>query len=122
MMHYPLRLDLGMLNIVALFAASVATLAAATSYNSTSPSWDLAKFESLVVFGDSYSDDSRLSYFESHNGSAPPVGWVDPAVSLLNIGSGPVPLYHLSFSRTPLLNQEHRTMQQRMVAEHGHNM
>ena len=32
----------------------------------------------MVVFGDSYTDDSRLGYFQQHNGSAPPVGWVDP--------------------------------------------
>lgn len=43
--------------------------------------WSLKKFTSLVAFGDSYTDDSRLGYFGSHNGSAPPVGWVNPAVS-----------------------------------------
>ena len=46
-----------------------------------SESWGLKKFTSLVAFGDSYTDDSRLGYFGSHNGSAPPVGWVNPAVS-----------------------------------------
>jgi phospholipase/lecithinase/hemolysin len=40
--------------------------------------WNLKNFTSLVVFGDSYTDDSRLSYFIANNGSAPPVGWVDP--------------------------------------------
>lgn len=40
--------------------------------------WNLANFTSLVVFGDSYSDDSRLGYFISHDGAAPPTGWVDP--------------------------------------------
>ena len=44
--------------------------------------WDLKNFESLVVFGDSYSDDSRLGYFIEHDGDAPPIGWVDPVVSL----------------------------------------
>ena len=43
--------------------------------------WGLKKFTSLVAFGDSYTDDSRLGYFGSNNGSAPPVGWVNPAVS-----------------------------------------
>jgi hypothetical protein len=47
-----------------------------------SEDWSLKKFTSLVAFGDSYTDDSRLGYFGSHNGSAPPVGWVNPAVSL----------------------------------------
>lgn len=42
--------------------------------------WNLKKFTSLVAFGDSYTDDSRLGYFISHNGSAPPVGYDNPAV------------------------------------------
>ncbi|KAI9663016.1 MAG: hypothetical protein M1821_008063 [Bathelium mastoideum] len=41
-------------------------------------SWNLTKFTSLVAFGDSYTDESRYGYFAAHNGSAPPVGWVDP--------------------------------------------
>jgi len=45
-----------------------------------SEDWNLKKFTSLVAFGDSYTDDSRLGYFGSNNGSAPPVGWVNPAV------------------------------------------
>ncbi|KAJ9307570.1 CAZyme family CE16 [Paecilomyces variotii] len=43
-----------------------------------STAWNLKSFKSLVAFGDSYTDESRLDYFASHNGSAPPVGWVDP--------------------------------------------
>lgn len=43
--------------------------------------WDLENFESLVVFGDSYSDDSRLGYFIENDGEAPPVGWLSPVVS-----------------------------------------
>ncbi|KAF4153949.1 hypothetical protein CNMCM6936_001785 [Aspergillus lentulus] len=41
-------------------------------------SWGPRKFTSLVSFGDSYTDQSRLNYFGSHNGSAPPVGWEQP--------------------------------------------
>lgn len=44
-------------------------------------SWDLKKFSALVAFGDSYTDDSRLSYVGSHNGSYPPVGYANPVVS-----------------------------------------
>ena len=44
-------------------------------------SWDLKKFSTLVAFGDSYTDDSRLSYVGSHNGSYPPVGYANPVVS-----------------------------------------
>lgn len=46
-----------------------------------SSTFGLKKFTSLVAFGDSYTDDSRLGYFISHNGSAPPVGYDNPAVS-----------------------------------------
>jgi len=35
-------------------------------------------FTNLVVFGDSYSDESRLAYFQTHNGSAPPPGFLPP--------------------------------------------
>ncbi|KAK5111661.1 hypothetical protein LTR62_004766 [Meristemomyces frigidus] len=40
--------------------------------------WNLKNFTSLVVFGDSYTDDSRLGYFINHKGAAPPVGYDDP--------------------------------------------
>ncbi|CAD6502281.1 BgTH12-02519 [Blumeria graminis f. sp. triticale] len=33
----------------------------------------------LVVFGDSYTDESRLPYFINHNGTAPPTGFLPPA-------------------------------------------
>jgi len=46
-------------------------------------SWNLANFSSLVAFGDSYTDDSRLGYFISNAGQAPPVGWADPVVSIV---------------------------------------
>lgn len=43
--------------------------------------WDLKHFASLVAFGDSYTDDSRLGYFINNDGKAPPVGYENPAVS-----------------------------------------
>lgn len=49
-------------------------------HNNHSP-WDLKKFTSLVTFGDSYTDDSRLSYLGQTNGTLPPVGYANPAVS-----------------------------------------
>ena len=36
--------------------------------------WNLKNFKSFVAFGDSYTDESRLTYFFAHGGSAPPVG------------------------------------------------
>ncbi|KAI1003340.1 hypothetical protein K3495_g4868 [Podosphaera aphanis] len=41
-------------------------------------SW-IPSFTNLVTFGDSYTDESRLSYFINNNGSAPPVGYLPPA-------------------------------------------
>jgi len=61
------------------FGASVALAAGSFSY-SHNPNWNLSSFTSLVSFGDSYTDDSRLGYFISHNGSAPPVGYANPVV------------------------------------------
>lgn len=60
-------------------------LAAATlsNHDENSSKWKLKKFKSLVTFGDSYTDESRFGYFASHNGSAPPVGWVDPVVRFI---------------------------------------
>ncbi|KAF9891554.1 hypothetical protein FE257_004022 [Aspergillus nanangensis] len=43
-----------------------------------SQGWALRDFKTLVTFGDSYTDDSRLGYFASNGGAAPPVGWVQP--------------------------------------------
>lgn len=43
-------------------------------------SWKEGKFKTLVTFGDSYTDENRLGYFNRNNGSAPPVGWDQPVV------------------------------------------
>ncbi|KAF2433500.1 hypothetical protein EJ08DRAFT_628689 [Tothia fuscella] len=40
--------------------------------------WKIDNLKSIVAFGDSYTDEQRLSYFINHNGTAPPVGWVQP--------------------------------------------
>lgn len=63
-----------------MFTAAI-TLALASISSATSQVWELNEFTSLVSFGDSYTDDSRLKYFVDNNGSAPPIGWVNPAVS-----------------------------------------
>ena len=44
--------------------------------SNASDSWNLDQFTNLVTFGDSYTDEQRLGYFGSHNGSAPPPGTV----------------------------------------------
>jgi phospholipase/lecithinase/hemolysin len=58
-----------MLPLFLLTAAVPATLASpALRLRSQSP------FTTLVTFGDSYTDDGRLGYYTSHNGSGPPAG------------------------------------------------
>lgn len=70
----------------------------------SSTSWNLKKFTSLVAFGDSYTDDSRLNYFGSHNGSAPPIGWVDPANYHAADGGRPWPQYVAQYSGAHIYN------------------
>jgi hypothetical protein len=51
-----------------------------TQAGHSAQAWKAGKFKTLVTFGDSYTDENRLSYFIQHNGSAPPVGWDQPVV------------------------------------------
>ncbi|KAK4949651.1 hypothetical protein LTR10_011492 [Elasticomyces elasticus] len=51
------------------------------------PAWSVSNFNSLITFGDSYTDESRLGYFISHNGSAPPPGTLLPE-SFATAGGG----------------------------------
>ena len=53
------------------------------SFAVTSYAWHIQSFTDLVVFGDSWTDDGRLNYIASHNGSVPPVGWVGDSVGSL---------------------------------------
>ncbi|KAK4629221.1 Acetylesterase [Fulvia fulva] len=64
----------------------------------SSSCWDLKKLTTLVAFGDSYTDDNRLEYFGSHNGSAPPVGWVNEAKYASASGGRPWPQYVKQYS------------------------
>ena len=65
---------------------SSATSSASSSATSTAPvvastgaaAWKESQFDSLIAFGDSYTDESRLGYFINHNGSAPPIGYLGP--------------------------------------------
>ncbi|KAI8938437.1 hypothetical protein NX059_004330 [Plenodomus lindquistii] len=56
-----------------------ANLAFAVGYaGRASPAWKEGQFKTMVTFGDSYTDDSRLSYFIANNNTAPPVAWDQP--------------------------------------------
>jgi hypothetical protein len=75
-------------NMNPFFSAIIASLLYLTTVVAycTSPDrcWDLKEFKSLVTFGDSYTDESRLDYFAS-NGQAPPAGWVPPFVRFFSL-------------------------------------
>ncbi|ODH38349.1 hypothetical protein ACO22_02395 [Paracoccidioides brasiliensis] len=47
--------------------------------------WNLRVMESLVAFGDSYTDESRLRYFIEHK-ERPPVGWIAPETRITSSG------------------------------------
>lgn len=73
-----------------LFISFIAAVRALTFPRDTpSNVWAGKDFDSLVTFGDSYTDEQRLNYFGSNNGAAPPPGWIEKVVS---------PLFPLPFS------------------------
>lgn len=55
-------------------------LGAQTVLSTGHSAWKLNGMQSLVTFGDSYTDESRLVYFIEHQ-EAPPVGWRAPEVT-----------------------------------------
>ncbi|RAH76820.1 hypothetical protein BO86DRAFT_451402 [Aspergillus japonicus CBS 114.51] len=67
---------------------------------SASSGWGPRKFTTLVTFGDSYTDDTRFSYFSTHNDSAPPVGWVEPDANISSSGGPTWPHYVSTFHPT----------------------
>ena len=50
--------------------------------------WYSTRFRNFVTFGDSYTDENRLSYFGLHGGQAPPPGTLLPEVLLSFSGPG----------------------------------
>lgn len=88
---------LGLVFCMLQLCAAAAGATALVDYDygcSDGEAWAGTHFESLVSFGDSYTDSNRLYYFIFQNGSAPPPGWIDPGV---NIPKSP-PLLSLFFS------------------------
>lgn len=68
------------MKFVSLTSATLALAASTAVAQAPNSKWNLQSFKTLVAFGDSYTDESRLNYFENHNGEAPPVGWIAPEV------------------------------------------
>ncbi|RDW79502.1 carbohydrate esterase family 16 protein [Coleophoma cylindrospora] len=66
--------------LLQLLSVGVAVPAASqvhSTWSLSNHSW-VTDFSNLVAFGDSYTDESRLKYFQTHNGSAPPPGLLLP--------------------------------------------
>ncbi|KAF8307861.1 hypothetical protein DL93DRAFT_2087555 [Clavulina sp. PMI_390] len=63
--------------LVASAALGLVSVAAAANFPS---------FKHLVAFGDSYTDEGRLSYFFSHNDTLPPTGWSPPVSNSTSTG------------------------------------
>ena len=61
-----------------LSSVAVASMLAALSLSASLPrskqTWDVSNFNSLVTFGDSYTDENNLNYISMHNGTYPPTG------------------------------------------------
>lgn len=84
---------LGILAAKSVFAAADSSLA-----------WGEGKFKTLVAFGDSYTDETRLGYFIDHNGSAPPVAWDQPIGLATASGGRSWARYASIYSNTTLYN------------------
>jgi phospholipase/lecithinase/hemolysin len=88
-----------LLAALAIVAADLVYKEAVLEHTLAAKGWG-GKFKTHLTFGDryiciphlflhfilpapynSYTDEGRLPYFESHNGSAPPVGWIGPDYS-----------------------------------------
>ncbi|PNS16309.1 hypothetical protein CAC42_6416 [Sphaceloma murrayae] len=88
-----------------LLALTIAArLTAASTIGTGRPQWGAKRFKSLVSFGDSYTDDSRLGYFINNNGAAPPVGWVNPPNYNSASGGRPWPQYVHQYSGLRIYN------------------
>ncbi|KAF2665683.1 hypothetical protein BT63DRAFT_428632 [Microthyrium microscopicum] len=88
------RTIIGAIVVTVLLVAIIITLSALygtqrdkTHANSDSShkAWELKNFKTLVVFGDSYSDEGRGLYINQH-GTWPPVGWQNPVTDLSAVG------------------------------------
>lgn len=74
--------------LLCLFVSSCLAVSAVTLSlpKRSSSIWNVDSFDSLITFGDSYTDENRLGYFIAQNGSAPPPGTYLPEG--LNTASG----------------------------------
>jgi phospholipase/lecithinase/hemolysin len=61
--------------LLSLFSlVSSAVIEPRNNYPAAPQKWSASRFNSLITFGDSYTDENRLNYFQIHQGAAPPPG------------------------------------------------
>ena len=60
--------------------------------------WSSKQFNSLITFGDSYTDESRLAWFLTHNGSAPEAGTLLPQTFAAAGGGRTWPRYVVQYT------------------------
>lgn len=82
----------------AVSAATLFACAFAASLPRSESVWQASNFDSLVTFGDSYTDENRLNYFGSHNGSAPPPGTFLPESFATASGGKTWPRYVVQYA------------------------
>lgn len=70
-----------------LITSTTGTALPRHGHPSKNPAWSVSNFKSLITFGDSYTDESRLGWFINHNGTAPASGTLLPE-SFFTAGGG----------------------------------
>ncbi|KAI5778142.1 GDSL lipase/acylhydrolase family protein [Geopyxis carbonaria] len=78
-------------------------LSLASSTSAAAAGWG-GRTKNLITFGDSYTDESRLSYFFEHKGEAPPAGWVGPFSAKTASGGLSWARYAANSTKTTLYN------------------
>ncbi|KIW82352.1 hypothetical protein Z517_05379 [Fonsecaea pedrosoi CBS 271.37] len=81
------------------------TTSTAVPRQSSNKPWSLQNFNSLITFGDSYTDESRLGWFINHNGSAPPVGTLLPETFSAPSGGRNWPRYVVQYTGATVQGQ-----------------
>lgn len=85
-----------MFSLAVLLAIVSRTLA--TSLPDSNSVWRQANFDSLLTFGDSYTDENRLNYFALHKGAAPPPGTLLPESNSTASGGKTWPRYVIQYA------------------------
>jgi hypothetical protein len=72
--------------------------------------WQASKFDSLITFGDSYTDESRMNYVFSHDGNVPPTGMLLPDSNTTASGGRTWPRYVVQYAGSESADSWHPKM------------